>query len=61
MEEFSARVNKVIKEKADNLFESLGIDTNTAINMFLEKCVKEQAIPFKIREINSNEKKFTKK
>lgn len=42
------RVNKELKENADKLFKSLGINTSCAINMFLTQCVRKQAIPFTI-------------
>ena len=39
-----------VKEEATNLFNSLGLNMSTAINMFLTKCVKTSSIPFKIEE-----------
>jgi DNA-damage-inducible protein J len=43
------RVDKDLKEKADKLFDSLGLNMTTAINVFLRQCVREQAIPFRIQ------------
>ena len=34
---------------ADKLFSSFGIDTETAINLFLHQAVMEQSLPFAIR------------
>ena len=35
-----------VKAKADALFESLGLDMPTAINLFLMQCLVEQKLPF---------------
>ena len=37
-----------IKEEANNLFETLGLNMTTAINMFLRKSIDEWAIPFNV-------------
>lgn len=50
------KVNSNLKKEADDLFQKLGMDTNTAINTFLTQCVKEQAIPFIIRDNRSNKR-----
>lgn len=42
----SFRVNKDLKNSADALFRSLGMNTSVALNIFLIQCVKEQGIPF---------------
>jgi len=42
----SFRVNKDLKEQADELFKKLGLNTSTAVNMFFNQCVREQGIPF---------------
>ena len=38
-----------IKEEATNLFNSLGLNMTTAINMFLVKSINEWGIPFEIK------------
>ncbi len=38
-----------LKEKADNLFEELGLDTPTAIKIFLKACIARSGIPFGIK------------
>lgn len=43
----SFRVDKNLKEQADKLFRSLGLNTSVALNMFLAQSVREQGIPFK--------------
>ena len=42
------RVDKELKECADSLFERLGMNMTTALNVFLRKAVDENAIPFPI-------------
>lgn len=42
------RVDRDIKERAENLFNRLGMNMSTALNVFLRKAVNEDAIPFPI-------------
>ena len=42
------RVDKELKEKAEKLFEHLGLNMSTALNVFLRKAVDEAAIPFTV-------------
>jgi len=42
----TVRVDKDLKEKADYLFECLGLNMSVTFNMFLRKAVNEEAIPF---------------
>ncbi|MCQ2049551.1 MAG: type II toxin-antitoxin system RelB/DinJ family antitoxin [Candidatus Saccharibacteria bacterium] len=49
------RMDKDLKTEADNLFEDLGINFSTAINMFIKKCVREDRIPFEISRQKLNE------
>ena len=42
----SFRVDKDLKNQADELFKSLGMNTSVALNMFLTQSVREQALPF---------------
>ncbi len=44
----SFRVDKDLKEQADELFKNLGMNTSVALNMFLTQSVREQQIPFKV-------------
>ena len=39
-----------VKEEATNLFNSLGLNMSTAINMFLKKAIFERGIPFDIKQ-----------
>lgn len=40
------RVEDSLKDKAAQVFDSLGIDTSTAVRMFLKRAVMENGIPF---------------
>ena len=42
------RVDKDLKQRAENLFERLGVNMSTALNIFLRKAVDEEAIPFPV-------------
>ena len=42
------RIDVDTKEKADKLFDSLGLDTTTAIRLFLKQSINQQRIPFEI-------------
>ena len=42
------RVDKNLKEQADSLFDRLGMNMSTALNVFLRKAVDEESIPFMI-------------
>ena len=43
------KIDKDLKEAAENLFDDFGIDMTTAINLFLKQSVYEHKIPFSIR------------
>jgi addiction module RelB/DinJ family antitoxin len=42
------RVDKDLKERAEILFDRLGMNMSTAINVFLRKAVDEASIPFSV-------------
>ena len=42
------------KKDADKLFKELGLDTNTAINIFLKQSINKRAIPFKVKNEEHN-------
>jgi DNA-damage-inducible protein J len=44
----TVRVDKNLKDCADSLFERLGLNMTTALNVFLRKAVDENAIPFPV-------------
>ena len=43
------RTDKEIKETAEKIYSSLGLNMTTAINMFLRACIRERGIPFELR------------
>ncbi len=45
-------VDDYIKETADDLFASLGIDTTTAIKIFLIKAIQVGGFPFEVTNPN---------
>ena len=50
------RVDDNIKAAVDSLFNSLGLDTSTAVRMFLSAALANDGIPFEVkhREPNSD-------
>lgn len=42
------RIEDSLKEEAAQVFERLGIDTSTAVRMFLKRAVMENGIPFRM-------------
>lgn len=42
------RIEDSLKEEAAQIFERLGIDTSTAIRMFLKRTIMENGIPFRM-------------
>lgn len=42
------KIDSTLKQESQELFESLGLNLSTAVNMFLRQAVREQAIPFRI-------------
>ncbi|MCD7879509.1 MAG: type II toxin-antitoxin system RelB/DinJ family antitoxin [Candidatus Gastranaerophilales bacterium] len=54
------RVDDVLKNGADALFSSLGLDTSTAIRMFLTMSVEMGGFPFEIKIPNNSLKEAMK-
>ena len=44
-----------VKDEATSLFNSLGLNMSTAINMFLKKAIYERGIPFEVKQQPSKE------
>ncbi len=42
------RVEDSLKEEAAQVFDRLGIDTSTAVRMFLKRSIMENGIPFRM-------------
>ena len=43
------RIDDSLKKQADTLFSSLGLDTSTAIRIFLNAAIENAGIPFSVR------------
>lgn len=42
------KIDPELKQQAQALFNDLGLNLSTAINLFLRQSVREQAIPFRV-------------
>jgi DNA-damage-inducible protein J len=49
---FSIRMDRDIKEQLDQFCNAVGMNTNTAINMFARIVVREKKLPFEVALIN---------
>jgi DNA-damage-inducible protein J len=45
---FSIRVDAEVKREFDKFCENVGMNTTTAINLFLRSVIREQRLPFEI-------------
>ena len=43
------RTNKAIKDQAEEIFNELGLNMTTAVNMFLRTVIREHGIPFELK------------
>jgi DNA-damage-inducible protein J len=43
------RIDKNVKETSEKVFEDLGLNMTTAINMFLRQVIRVNGIPFEIK------------
>ena len=43
------RTDKDIKDQAEEIFNELGLNMTTAINMFLRTAIREHGIPFQLK------------
>ncbi len=46
------RIDDMLKKQADTLFSSLGLDTSTAIRIFLNASIENAGIPFSVQHKN---------
>jgi DNA-damage-inducible protein J len=44
------RIDRDLKTRADTLFNAMGMNLTTAVNVFVRQAVQEQAIPFRIQQ-----------
>lgn len=43
------RIDKTTKDKAEEIFNELGLNMTTAVNIFLRTAIREQGIPFELK------------
>lgn len=43
------RVDSKLKKEADKLFNELGLDTTTAVRIFLKQALNKQGLPFRVQ------------
>ena len=43
------RTDKAVKQDAERIFEALGLNMTTAINIFLRQVIRENGIPFEVK------------
>jgi len=48
------KIDRDLKTKADRLFNEMGMNLTTAVNVFVRQAVLERAIPFKISRSAQN-------
>ena len=53
------RMDRELKQQAEKLFSSLGLNMTTAVNIFMRQAVKQGGIPFRVL-IEDEEKKEEK-
>jgi DNA-damage-inducible protein J len=51
----NVRVDENVKKNADNIFNELGMNMSTAINIFLKQAIREHGIPFDLKLEQPNE------
>ena len=48
MAQVNIRIDDDLKNRADNLFEELGLNMTTAFTMFIRQAIRQGGIPFEI-------------
>lgn len=56
MVNMTIRIDREFKKSMDDLFKNLGINTTSAIMMFLKQCDREKGLPFIATMCNTNER-----
>lgn len=49
MGQMNLRIDDETKKQADNLFNELGMSTQTAINVFVREAIRMRGFPFEVR------------
>ena len=53
------RTDKAIKDQAEEIFNELGLNMTTAINIFLRTAIREHGIPFELKLEVPNDTTFS--
>lgn len=48
--QMNIRTTSAVKKKAMKIYESLGVDLTTAVNVFLRKSIEQNGFPFEVRK-----------
>ena len=43
------RIDTKLRDEANTLFDTLGLDMSTAVKIFLKKCLAEGGLPFEVK------------
>ncbi len=49
------RTDKAIKDQAEKIFNDLGLNMTTAVNMFLRASIRDRGIPFELKLDSPND------
>ena len=52
--QMNIRTSSEVKKKAMKVYDNLGVDLSTAINVFLRKSIEQKGFPFEVREEKPN-------
>ena len=52
------RIDKDIKMQAEKLFDALGINMTSAVNIFLRQAIRENGIPFEVKIVSDKLKVY---
>lgn len=49
MANINVRIDENVKREAENIFEQLGLNASTAINIFYKQVIRTKSIPFELK------------
>lgn len=52
------RIDEDLKQKSDELYESLGLSLSAAIKIFLKQSIRESGLPFELKLNKESQKAF---
>ena len=55
MANINVRTDEEVKSRCENLFESLGLNMSTAVNIFLRQSLRANGLPFEVKADLPNE------